>query len=203
TSRRAIVVGWRLFGGYYAATYGPELAACPRIRRGWIMRNSGDLVMRTLIKTTYTYSRRGNSVSRSRTYFGFIGIRNLDEVDALCADTLGHYFKELVRPTAYWDFIDVMRYVGWTVVPLALLGFCVWSTFFADWTRSGKDDKKGGQQQQQAVNYREQPWQVPDSGPRPPEVAKAKDPIRVGNNKVFHPHQPAPYAAVGLGKNKG
>jgi len=166
------------------------------------MRNSGDLVMKTLITTTYTYSRRGTGVSRSRTFFGFIGIRNLDEVDALCADTLGHYFRELVRPKAYWDFVDVMCYVGWGVVPLVLLGFCLFGVFSGALSDKDKPDRGDGKGQQ-SVNYRELPWQVqPDPGPRPPEVAKAKEPIRVGNNKVFHPHHPAPYAAVGLGKNK-
>src|SRR5437763_1297235 len=49
TTRRALVVSWHLFAGFKAQEYGPDLAAFPRIRRSWVVRNAGDLIMREMV----------------------------------------------------------------------------------------------------------------------------------------------------------
>jgi Zn-finger nucleic acid-binding protein len=200
TTRRALVVGWTLFGGNRATTYGPEVAACPRVRRAWFLSDAGDLVMRTLVVTTTYHSSRGSSITRSRRFFGFIGIRNLDEVDQLCADVLGWYVEELKRPKACWDVMDILQYGTWVGTPVLGLSCCLCGSFGGFFGKLGVDDKDG----KKDAALRQVAWQVQaDPGPKPPEpFAAAGAPIQVGVRGPAFPHHPAPFVAVEAGPGK-
>jgi hypothetical protein len=197
TTRRALSIGWMLFSGTRATTYGPEVAACPRVRRAWFVANAGDLVMRTLVVTTTYHSRRGMplpTMTRSRRFFGFIDIRNLDEVDQLCADVLGVYVEEMRRPKAYWDAMDVLQYGTWIGAPGLLFTCCLCVGFGG---LLGDRDGKGGAE----ATMREQPWQVQnDPGAKLPDnVQPVGAAIKVGVHGPIFPYHPAPFVAVETG----
>ena len=83
TNKRCItfVPGW--FSGPAPTSYYPDLVQHMRRMPSWIFGgDAGDIVFRSLTTVTTTYHRRGGaSTSVRTTYYGFLGIRNLDEVE--------------------------------------------------------------------------------------------------------------------------
>ena len=83
TNKRCITFlpGW--FSGPAPTSYYPDLVQHMRRMPSWIFGDgAGDIVFRSVTTVTTTYHRRGGaSTSVSTTYYGFLGIRNLDEVE--------------------------------------------------------------------------------------------------------------------------
>lgn len=90
TTKRCIVyqAGW--FGSPDQESFYPDLLAQMNRMQSWFFgANAGDLVFRSVTTITTTYSRRnGTSTSSSTTYYGFLGINNLDEAERMIRETL-------------------------------------------------------------------------------------------------------------------
>ena len=60
-----------------------------RMQSWFFGADAGDLVFRSVTTITTTHHQRGGtSTSVQTTYFGFIGIRNLEEIECLIRETL-------------------------------------------------------------------------------------------------------------------
>jgi predicted Zn finger-like uncharacterized protein len=83
TNKRCITLipGW--FTAPAPVSYYPDLVQQMRRIPSWIFGgDSGDIVFRSVTTITRTYSRRhGTSTSVQTTHYGFLGIRQLDEVE--------------------------------------------------------------------------------------------------------------------------
>jgi hypothetical protein len=83
TNKRCITFlpGW--FSGPAPTSYYPNMVQNMRRMPSWIFGgDAGDIVFRSVTTVTRTYHQRGGvSTSVSTTYYGFLGIRNLDEIE--------------------------------------------------------------------------------------------------------------------------
>ncbi len=83
TNKRCITFlpGW--FVGPRPTSYYPDLVQHMRRMPSWIFGgDAGDIVFRSVTTVTTTYHRHGGaSTSVSTTYYGFLGIRNLDDIE--------------------------------------------------------------------------------------------------------------------------
>ena len=90
TNKRCIVytAGW--FGGVSPESFYPDLLQHMRRMQSWIFgSDSGDIVFRSVTTITTTHHARGGaSTSVQTTYFGFLGIRNLDETERIIRQSL-------------------------------------------------------------------------------------------------------------------
>jgi hypothetical protein len=95
TDRRAIVFHIGLFGkGGRATTYQPNELRRMWVQKSWLIEGGGDIVFKTIITqhTTTTRDRRtgrtSTSTSTSKQHFGFIGIEDVKDVEALMHEIL-------------------------------------------------------------------------------------------------------------------
>jgi hypothetical protein len=83
TNKRCITYTASWFGTVTPESFYPDLLQYMRRMQSWFFgKDAGDLVFRsvTIITTTH-HARGGTSTSAQTTYFGFLGIRDLDEVE--------------------------------------------------------------------------------------------------------------------------
>ena len=90
TNKRCIVYTGSWFMGPSVESFYPELLAHMRRMSSWIFgADAGDIVFRSVTTVTTTHhARGGTSTSVSTTYYGFLGIRSLDEIEQRIRDTL-------------------------------------------------------------------------------------------------------------------
>jgi hypothetical protein len=83
TNKRCIVYTASWFGSVTPESFYPDLLQHMRTMQSWIFgADAGDLVFRSVTTITTTHhARGGTSTSVSTTYYGFLGIRNLNEVE--------------------------------------------------------------------------------------------------------------------------
>lgn len=88
TNKRCIVH----YGGPFSSSeeYNPTQLGGMRRRKSWVCGNdAGDIVFRSVTTITHSYNRRGgHSVSSSTTYYGFLNIENMSEVERIIRETL-------------------------------------------------------------------------------------------------------------------
>jgi predicted Zn finger-like uncharacterized protein len=90
TNKRCIVFTGKWFFSPGLESFYPDLLAHMRRMGSWIFGgDAGDLVFRSVTTITTTHSRRhGTSTSVSTVYYGFLGIRSLDEIERVIRQTL-------------------------------------------------------------------------------------------------------------------
>jgi predicted Zn finger-like uncharacterized protein len=90
TNKRCIVYSGRWFGGPSPESFYPDLLAHMRRMQSWIFGGgAGDIVFRSVTTITTTHHRRGgSSTSSSTTYYGFLGIRDMDDVERRIREAL-------------------------------------------------------------------------------------------------------------------
>jgi hypothetical protein len=95
TDRRAIVFHIGLFGKHgHAQTYQPYELRKMWVQRSWLVKGGGDIVFKTIVtqRTTTTRDRRtgrtSSSTSTSKQHFGFLGIADVKDVEALLHEVL-------------------------------------------------------------------------------------------------------------------
>jgi predicted Zn finger-like uncharacterized protein len=90
TNKRCIVFTGRWFGGPSPESFYPDLLVHMRRMQSWIFGNgAGDIVFRSVTTITTTHHRRGgSSTSSSTTYYGFLGIREMDDVERRIREAL-------------------------------------------------------------------------------------------------------------------
>ena len=90
TNKRCIVFNGRWFTSPKAESYYPDLLVHMRRMRSWFFGSeAGDLVFRSVTTVTTTHhARGGTSTSYSTTYYGFLGIRNLEDAERIIRSTL-------------------------------------------------------------------------------------------------------------------
>src|SRR5262249_9025575 len=90
TNKRCIVFSGKWFGGPSQESFYPDLLQHMRRMGSWVFGgDAGDLVFRSVTTITTTHHRRGGtSTSVSTVYYGFLAIRNLDEIEQKIRQTL-------------------------------------------------------------------------------------------------------------------
>jgi hypothetical protein len=83
TNKRCITYTASWFGTVTPESFYPDLLRHMRRMQSWFFgKDAGDLVFRSVTTITTTHhSRGGTSTSVQTTYFGFLGIRGLDEIE--------------------------------------------------------------------------------------------------------------------------
>jgi hypothetical protein len=88
TNRRCIVWKCNWLGSVHMENYNPAQLANMWRRDMWFFgKGAGDLVFRSVTTITVTTGRHGG-VSQSTTYYGFIAIENVREIERLVRETL-------------------------------------------------------------------------------------------------------------------
>jgi predicted Zn finger-like uncharacterized protein len=83
TNKRCICFYGRWFGAPSQESYYPDLLQHLRRMQSWFFgADAGDLVFRSVTTITTTTGKHGTSTSSSTVYYGFLGIRGLDEIEA-------------------------------------------------------------------------------------------------------------------------
>jgi hypothetical protein len=97
TNRRALVYKAGLFGPT-RESYSPLEVAAMRRADSWVFAAGGDLIFRSVTVVTTSYNRRGGSSSSVRTtYYGFLAIANVKEVEKLVRETLIDRFVDRLQ----------------------------------------------------------------------------------------------------------
>lgn len=100
TNRRCMV--W--YGGPFSSKedYLPGALSGMRRRNGWFCgSDTGDLVFRSVTTITHSVDRRGGvSTSRSTTYYGFLNVQNLSEVERVVRETLVDRWQRKIEKLA-------------------------------------------------------------------------------------------------------
>jgi hypothetical protein len=87
TNRRAIVITWNLVFGISVRSYNKYQVGCMRKQSSWFVARAGDLVMHQETHVHYHGGRHGG-VGVHIVQYGFMAIREVDEVEELMQDTL-------------------------------------------------------------------------------------------------------------------
>jgi hypothetical protein len=90
TNKRCIVFNAGWFFGPSPVSYYPDLLQHMRPMGSWVFGDgAGDLVFRSVTTVTKTYHQRGGvSTSVSTVYYGFLGIRRMEEIQGIIINTL-------------------------------------------------------------------------------------------------------------------
>jgi hypothetical protein len=94
TNRRCIVWMCNWFGGIHMENYNPAQLANMWRRDLWFFgKGAGDLVFRSVTTITVRTGRHGG-VSQSTTYYGFLAVENVREIERLVRETLVDRFLD-------------------------------------------------------------------------------------------------------------
>jgi hypothetical protein len=87
TTRRALVYKQGLFGPT-RESYSPMEVTAMRRADSWVFQSGGDLIFRSVTVVSNSYSRGRHSSSVTTTYYGFLAIAHVQEVEKLVRETL-------------------------------------------------------------------------------------------------------------------
>ena len=89
TNKRCICFYGKWFGSPSQESYYPDLLQHMRRMKSWFFgADAGDIVFRSVTTVTTTTDKHGTRTSSSTVYYGFLGIRGLDEIEAKIRKTL-------------------------------------------------------------------------------------------------------------------